>query len=96
VQRVPDPPSLPGLDENEVLPPPLVRSLHFIDGGRMLVAAYLDHGFVSVAPLISCLITLTFTRRLQLLEFEFPGGDVAFGPAHLLHVSVCPSGVRHT
>jgi len=95
VQRIPDPPSLPGLDENEVLPPPSVRSLHFIGSGKMLVVAYLDHGFVSVALLVSCRITLTFTRRLQLLELEFPGGSMAFGSAHLLHVSGCPSGVRY-
>jgi len=59
MRRLPDPPSLPGLDRDEVLPPPLVRSLHFIDDGKMLVVAYLDHGFVSAASLISCHVALT-------------------------------------
>ena len=87
VQRLPDPPPLPGLEETEGLPSPLVRSLHFIDGGKMLIAAYLDHGFVSVASLIPCSTVLTFIQQPQLLEFEFVGGSVAFGSTHLLHVS---------
>ncbi|KAF9783286.1 WD40-repeat-containing domain protein [Thelephora terrestris] len=42
--NLPEPPSLPGLDEE--LPEPTACSLHFIEGGRLLVVSYVDHGIV--------------------------------------------------
>ena len=96
VQHLPDPPPLPGLDGNEALPPPLVRSLHFIDGGRMLVAAYLDHGFVLVISQFFAALHSLSARLPQLLESEFIGGGVAFGSTHLLHVSAYRPCIRHS
>lgn len=43
-QTLPEPPSLPGLDEE--LPTPSACALHFIDDGKLLVVSYVDHGIV--------------------------------------------------
>ena len=42
VQRLPDPPKFPELDGE--LPEPIPRSLHFLGGGDLLLATYMDHG----------------------------------------------------
>ena len=43
-RTLPEPPSLPGLDEE--LPTPSACALHFLDGGKLLVVSYVDHGIV--------------------------------------------------
>ena len=40
-RNLPEPPPLPGLDEE--LPAPAACSLHFIENGRSLVVSYVDH-----------------------------------------------------
>lgn len=88
VQQVPEPPFLPGLDENEALAPSLARSLHFINDGKMLIAAYLDHGIVSV--IIAEFFPHHVYRTSQLLESEFARGRVASSSTYMLHVSISP------
>ena len=43
-RNLPEPPSLPGLDEE--LPAPTACSLRFIENGMSLVVSYVDHGIV--------------------------------------------------
>src|SRR5882757_1604979 len=43
-QKLPEPPSPPGLDEQ--LPVSTASSLHFIDDGKALIVSYSDHGIV--------------------------------------------------
>ncbi|KAI9430648.1 WD40-repeat-containing domain protein, partial [Lactarius indigo] len=45
VQRLPDPPKFPELDGE--LPEPIPRSLHFLGGGDLLLATYMDHGVIA-------------------------------------------------
>lgn len=50
-RRLPEPPSLPGLDEQ--LPTPMASSLHFIDCGNALIVSYSDHGIVYETPVMT-------------------------------------------
>ena len=43
-RNLPEPPSLPGLDEE--LPVPTACALHFIEDGKSLMVSYVDHGIV--------------------------------------------------
>jgi len=43
-RNLPEPPSLPGLDEE--LPAPTACSLRFIENGKLLMVSYVDHGIV--------------------------------------------------
>ncbi|KAI9444319.1 WD40-repeat-containing domain protein [Lactarius indigo] len=45
IQRLPDPPKFPELDGE--LPEPIPRSLHFLGGGDLLLATYMDHGMIA-------------------------------------------------
>ena len=49
-RNLPDPPSLPGLDEQ--LPTPTANSLHFINEGKALIVSYSDHGIVYEGSLL--------------------------------------------
>ena len=49
-RHLPEPPSLPGL--NEQLPTPTANSLHFINGGKVLIISYSDHGIVYGGSLV--------------------------------------------
>ncbi|KAF9652253.1 YVTN repeat-like/Quino protein amine dehydrogenase [Thelephora ganbajun] len=54
-RNLPEPPSLPGLDEE--LPAPIACSLHFTEDGKLLVVSYVDHGIMQVTlhvPFIDC------------------------------------------
>lgn len=54
-RNLPEPPSLPGLDEE--LPAPTACALHFIENGKSLMVSYIDHGIV-YEPLHSLVIDL--------------------------------------
>ena len=43
-RNLPEPPSLPGVDEE--LPNPTACSLHFVEDGKSLIVSYFDHGIM--------------------------------------------------
>jgi len=86
-RKLPEPPSLPGLDEQ--LPVPIASSLHFIDDGKVLIVAYSDHGIV-YGTLLALLFAPNGSFR-QLLGPRFAGIKVAHHAEGMQHVGLHPN-----
>ncbi|KAH8978445.1 hypothetical protein EDB83DRAFT_2327327 [Lactarius deliciosus] len=75
VQRLPDPPKFPELDGE--LPEPIPRSLHFLGGGDLLLATYMDHGVINIG----------LTSGWQCMELKDTRNQVAHPPSGCSAVS---------